>query len=247
MGPHQLRATNNHSYKYQPNKLMNLQKNTFVWLYVVLVLFDLACGFDSLSHLRVISKPLLLLSLLGYFIANAKFNPNSTFYLMVGALFCSLLGDVFLLFETSASFYFALGLASFLAAHLLFVLAFIKKWNKPASTIFKGVSILLLSYGILLFFILKDSLGALQIPVILYILGILAMVITAFRRKGNVPPKSFNLVFIGALFFVVSDSVLAIDKFMTAIPLSHILIMSTYATAQYLITKGVLKQGDFEN
>ena len=243
MAPHQLVKINS-KFQIRP---MQSKKNTFLGLYILLILFDLTCGFESLSNLRVISKPLLLLSLLGYFIANAMVNRNSTFYLMVGALFCSLLGDVFLLFETNINLYFALGLASFLAAHLLFILVFIKKWHKPASTIFKGLSILLLSYGILLFFILKDSLGALQIPVILYIIGILAMVITAFRRKGKVPNSSFNLVFAGALFFVVSDSILAIDKFLIDIPLSHILIMGTYATAQYLITKGVLTQGDFGN
>ena len=50
-----------------------------------------------------------------------------------------------------------------------------------------------------------------------------------------------------ALFFVISDGILAIDKFLTTIPLSHILIMGTYATAQYLITKGILIQENIEN
>ncbi|KAG1658291.1 p-aminobenzoyl-glutamate hydrolase subunit B [Nymphon striatum] len=89
--------------------------------------------------------------------------------------------------------------------------------------------------------------GALKVPVILYILGILAMVVTAYIRKENVTQSSFNLVFIGALFFVVSDSILAIDKFSVGIPFAHILIMGTYATAQYLIMKGVLYQVNNED
>ncbi len=226
---------------------MQFKKTNFLWLYVFLVLFDLACGFEALSHFRIVSKPLLLLSLLVYFITNAKVNQNTTFYLMLGTLFCSLLGDVFLLFENRSGLFFTLGLAAFLIAHILFVLVFVKKWNKNAPANFWWITLLLLSYGVLLFFILKDYLDALKAPVLFYILGILAMVISSYRRKGNVPQLSFDLVFIGALFFVLSDSVLAIDKFMTTIPLAHITVMGTYATAQYLITKGVLAQGDFGN
>lgn len=226
---------------------MQLKKPSFFWLYVFLVFFDLACGFEALSSLRIISKPMLLLSLLVYFIVSARSNRKTTFYLMLGTLFCSLLGDIFLLLETRSGLFFTLGLASFLMAHVLFALVFIQKWKAETPRNFWWIVLSLFSYGGLLFYILKDSLGPLKVPVVLYILGILAMVITAFRRKGNVPQPSFSLVFIGALFFVLSDSVLAIDKFIVAIPLSHIMIMGTYATAQYLITIGVLKQGDFGN
>lgn len=226
---------------------MLFKKNSFLWTYVLLVLIDLACGFEALSSFRVISKPLLLLSLLVYFTVNAKTKRNTTFYLMLGALFCSLLGDVFLLFEEQSSLFFTLGLAAFLLAHVLFAIIFIKKWNNNTPKLFWLITLLLVSYGGILFYILKDNLGSLKLPVILYIIGILAMVVTAYRRKGNVSNASFNLVFFGALFFVFSDSVLAIGKFMHTIPFSHILIMGTYATAQYLITKGILIQGDFGN
>lgn len=226
---------------------MKFKKFTFLGVYVFLVLLDLACGFEALSSFRILSKPLLLLSLLVYFSIHANSNRNKTFYLMFGALFCSLLGDVFLLFETQSSLFFTLGLASFLIAHILFALTFINKWNTKTPVRFWLIVFSLFLYGGFLFYILNDSLGALKVPVILYILGILAMVITAYRRKGSVPPSSFNLVFIGALFFVISDSILAIDKFLMTIPLSHILIMGTYATAQYLITKGILIQENIEN
>lgn len=226
---------------------MQSKKYFFLGLYILLVLFDLACGFEKFSNFRVISKPLLLFSLLIYFFIQARINRNTTFYLMMGALFCSLLGDVFLLFENRSGIFFTLGLASFLIAHLLFAITFSKKWNHKVPSNFWWIILLILSYGGLLFYFLEGSLGTLKIPVILYILGILAMVITAYRRKGNAPSKSFNLIFVGALFFVVSDSVLAIDKFLTAIPLSHVIIMGTYATAQYLIMKGVLNQESIED
>jgi len=226
---------------------MQLKKNSFAWGYILLVLFDLGCGFEALSSFRVVSKPLLLLALILHFVSRAKINRNTTFYLMLGALFCSLLGDIFLLFENLSGHFFTLGLGAFLVAHILFTLTFIKKWNRNTLVDFWWIALLLFSYGGLLFYILETSLGTLKIPVLLYVLGILAMVLAAYRRKGNVPQPSFNMVFIGALFFVLSDSVLAINKFMVAIPLSHIIITGTYATAQYLIAQGILKQGDFEN
>jgi uncharacterized membrane protein YhhN len=88
--------------------------------------------------------------------------------------------------------------------------------------------------------ILNENLGALKIPVIVYILGILTMAIAAFGRKDRVDPTSFNLVFLGALFFVLSDSILAINKFLVAVPGAHILVMGTYAAAQFFIVKGLL-------
>lgn len=81
-----------------------------------------------------------------------------------------------------------------------------------------------------------------RIPVIVYVFAIMIMAIAAFKRKKNINQKSFILVFLGALFFIASDSLLAINKFLTSIPYAHILVMGTYATAQYLITRGVLFQ-----
>ena len=60
-------------------------------------------------------------------------------------------------------------------------------------------------------------------------------------RKGIVNSSSYNLVFIGAIFFMISDSILALNKFYQPIPFSNISIMLTYALAQYLIVLGILK------
>ena len=90
--------------------------------------------------------------------------------------------------------------------------------------------------------LLKAQLGTLLIPVILYIFMILMMALSAYGRKGRVNLQSYTWVFIGALFFIASDSFLAIDKFLFTVPYAHFLVMGTYATAQYLIMKGILVQ-----
>ena len=214
----------------------------FLPLFIVLVLLDLITGSLQNESLRHFTKPLILFSLFIYFAINGRSLNRSTYIIMLLALFFSWLGDSFLMYETISSNYFMLGLVSFLTAHVLYCVVFLKRWNKNASSTYWLVLITLMLYGSVLFMQLKDSLGELLIPVVIYVSAILLMAITAFRRNKMVPSESFTLVFIGALFFIASDSILAVNKFLYAVPYSHILVMGTYATAQYLITKGILMQ-----
>ena len=52
--------------------------------------------------------------------------------------------------------------------------------------------------------------------------------------------KSFLMTTLGAGLFVISDSLIGIDKFMTDVPYAPFLIMLTYIPAQYLIMQGVM-------
>ncbi|MBT8301337.1 MAG: lysoplasmalogenase, partial [Maribacter sp.] len=133
---------------------------------------------------------------------------------------------------------------SFLLSHIIYSIVFLKRRNNKASISFWAVLAVFILYGAALLLLLKDDLGELLIPVIVYVSAILLMAITAFGRKNMVTSESFKLVFIGALFFIASDSLLAVNKFLSTVPYAHILVMGTYATAQFLITKGVLIQED---
>jgi uncharacterized membrane protein YhhN len=62
----------------------------------------------------------------------------------------------------------------------------------------------------------------------------------ALNRKGRVNKRSFQLVFIGSLLFVISDSMIAVDKFYGEIPQAGFWIMLTYISAQYLIMRGLI-------
>jgi uncharacterized membrane protein YhhN len=66
------------------------------------------------------------------------------------------------------------------------------------------------------------------------------MALTALFRYGRTNSKSFLLIFIGAVLFMVSDSVLAINKFHNAFSAAGALIMLTYCLAQFLIVEGAL-------
>ena len=68
------------------------------------------------------------------------------------------------------------------------------------------------------------------------------MAIMAVNRKGRVNTLSFNLVIYGSILFVISDSILAYNKFVFPISYSGLAIMSTYMAAQYLITVGAVER-----
>jgi len=71
------------------------------------------------------------------------------------------------------------------------------------------------------------------------LLGMSAMALNRFKAVNSV---SFFLVFTGSVLFVISDSLIAIDKFLNSIPHDRFWVMSTYISAQLLIMMGILKQ-----
>ncbi|MCK0145527.1 lysoplasmalogenase [Arenibacter sp. F26102] len=223
---------------------MIFRPNAFLGIFILLVLVDLVTGSMHFQELRQLTKPLLLISLILFFGIKGRKLSKKVYRFTLLALCFSLLGDILLLYDHLSAFYFMLGLMAFLFAHISYALVFSTQGKKLFKTELRLVSVILLSYGTTLYIILHDNLGALKIPVIIYILGILTLAITAYSRKDKVNSLSFKLVFIGTMFFIMSDTILAINKFLFVIPLSHLLVMGTYATAQYLIVKGLLASDD---
>jgi len=99
-------------------------------------------------------------------------------------------------------------------------------------------------YGIWMFIQVKAGAKDLALPVLIYILVILAMGITAFNREGAVSKKSFRLVGTGAILFMLSDSLLAWNKFVEPIELAPVFVLSTYGIAQLMIVSGMLAQAE---
>jgi|UniRef100_UPI00404B57A0 uncharacterized membrane protein YhhN len=215
-------------------------EKTFSILFFIIVTLELICGSDeSLTMYHYITKPSILISLILFFWTQSTSINKSIRVLTLSALIFSLLGDVLLMFVDQSPNYFMMGLIAFLIAHIFYIMVFLKHRDKNKQPLWFGL--LLLIYGIGMFYGLKDGLGEMLIPVLIYMLVILTMAISAFWRNKTVGKLSYVLVFFGALFFMMSDSLLAINKFHTALPLSNVSIMLTYALAQFLIVFGILK------
>ncbi|OUU03246.1 MAG: hypothetical protein CBB92_01805 [Flammeovirgaceae bacterium TMED32] len=65
-----------------------------------------------------------------------------------------------------------------------------------------------------LFYILLPKTDELLIPVFIYGLSLIGMACIARLRQGRTNSKSYRYVLIGTLFFLISDSLLAHNKFL---------------------------------
>ncbi len=216
------------------------QSATKITIIFALALFaELFVLFFQLPHLQIFTKPSLMLILIVWFWSSSRFF-GSLKYWIISALIFSWFGDVFLLFEKQNKSLFIFGLASFLLAHLCYIVYFyqIRKANAVKFSPKILVSLAVLIYVALLFSLLAPNLKSLQIPVLFYALTLAAMLLTSFHAF-NFQKHSFAKICItGTLLFVVSDSFLAINRFYQPFEFANILIMLTYAVAQFLITLG---------
>ena len=85
------------------------------------------------------------------------------------------------------------------------------------------------------------------VPVLIYALVLLVMGIWAHKRRGATTASSFMMVATGAILFVLSDGLIAVNKFAFEVPAEQLLIMSIYMTAQYLIVQGLIKHEKFRH
>jgi uncharacterized membrane protein YhhN len=207
---------------------------TFSVIYLLIVLFQHE---EVAWYLKPFLIPFLLLTV--YFSENF-----STKKILLIALFFSWVGDIILLFSAQGELYFIFGLVAFLISHITYILLFTKQLNsrniKNISVFWMGIGCILLYFSILIF-TLYPKLGALKIPVLIYAITITIMLYFAFKGSLKWTKKTGDLVLLGAVFFVSSDSILAFDKFYNPIPFNSFLIMSTYIIAQYYIVNGILK------
>lgn len=213
-------------------KIMKSSKLLLAVSFAASVVFLLANSRDSDDWLVVFKLASILpLAVLG-------FRVNS---LLGTALGFGFLGDFLLgvrqIGSLDAEKLFLMGLAAFLFGHLVYIAMFRKYrgaiWWKPGLPRMLGIVAIIVTLAWVLGF-LRDSLGPLLIPVVVY-----ALVLTAMAICGLLADLGNPLAAIGALSFVASDAMLAIGKFHGAFPGHGPLIWITYYLAQLLIFLGV--------
>ncbi|MEM6630438.1 MAG: lysoplasmalogenase [Bacteroidota bacterium] len=186
-----------------------------------------------------ILKPLIMTSLGYLFLKVEGPNLDRKGLIFLGAIIASFLGDVVLLFKGELAF--LLGLAAFLLAQVMYAWVFAQEgsWR-----VFREIGILfLLGYAVgLIHFLWPHLEPNIRLPIVMYAATISIMGICALSRKSNVSRKSFGWVVIGAFFFILSDSILALHRFAIDIPLRQYSVMATYMLAQYLIIIGYLRR-----
>ncbi|WP_375584405.1 lysoplasmalogenase [Cyclobacterium xiamenense] len=221
-----------------------MYKKGIVWLYFFLfaALADMALIVNLESQYRIYSKPLLAATLLGYFLQSTWLIRGSLLRKSVSAaLFFSLIGDVLLLYPAL----FLYGLGAFFMALICYILAFKLTQNhtfNPLRVNFIKMFLYNLPVYILaafVYFLIHRQLQELKIPVVIYLLVLVMMLTLARERYGRTHVASFWQVFLGALLFFISNSLLALDQFFHPIPDGPILTMGAYILAQLLIVMGI--------
>ena len=176
--------------------------------------------------LCLLVKPLPILALLGW-LHDA---PPSDYrrWISLGLIF-SLLGDVLLAWPGDPFFVF--GLAAFLLAHLAYLKAYLSDCKRLAL-----VPLMLAGVvgAALLGILISHDLGPLLLPVIVYGLAISVMLWRALARLGtDVPARSAGLAAAGALAFVLSDSVIGINRFVAPFHAAPYVIILSYWLGQW--------------
>lgn len=218
--------------------------NFNIYFVVAVVHLVAILGGDSYNWLVTSTKPLLLPALMLPFYFSSTAFAGTIRNLVIAALLFSWMGDVVLLFQDRNAIYFLVGLISFLLAHICYIIAFTKGLSTGRKSLLSNKAwlvLIFLAYGIGFFYFIRNGLGEMMIPVIVYECIILLMGITALNRFERVDEKSFQQVFGGALLFMASDSLLAVNKFYAPFLMASFLIMLTYILAQYFIVSGMLQ------
>jgi len=185
------------------------------------------------TRLHYVTKPLTTALIIAVAALAAAPVPPAYKTLVLAGLVFSLIGDAALMFPEKL---FTAGLVAFLAAQVLYIFAF----KTPAG---QGISFLIflpfILYGLLMFFLLAPGLGPMKLPVLVYIGAITAMAGFAATRYVHLGGTRPLLAFIGAILFLISDSVLAYDRFGKKFRLARVIVLGTYFPAQLLIALSV--------
>lgn len=200
----------------------------YTFIFICNILF-----FYFLTDYRIVAKPMIMVSILGFYIYHVK--NQSPAWLM--AMIFALLGDIFLLF--SGQEFFILGLISFAVMQILYTSYFLKEREKVTTLNKSIIASVVIMAGLASLATLWTHLESLKWHVLIYAVLLCGMSISAVMRNSRIP--YYKVVVFGTFLFMISDFLLAFHTFVSPFMGSEAWIMSTYMAAQYLIIRGIVR------
>lgn len=197
----------------------------FTILFAVIFILNLL-SIDIIPDYRLAFKPMIMASLMGYYIVTSRKQANGFILAMIFAL----MGDIFLYFKGND--FFLLGLGSFLIMQVLYGITFLRyKIQNLKAGLPRVLPVIILAAAIL--WLLWPGLGDMRIPVTVYTSAIGFMVCSAFLVDTRQPV--YPWLAIGVILFLISDAAIGFSKFGRSAAWADYLVLSTYMAAQYLI------------
>ncbi|MCW3087430.1 MAG: lysoplasmalogenase [Sediminibacterium sp.] len=220
---------------------MQLIKKHGIALFLLVLAIHCLCIYGEWALPRIFTKLLLVPLLMACLWTNTRHTSTAA----LAGLGFSFAGD--LLLARSGESFFLLGMLAFMGTHISNSLYFIRQ--KKIETSRPGA--MLLAAGILtvvIFLVLRQlgsSLGNFKAPILVYMIVISAMAILAANTITSFSLRAIAIAcFIpGAALFVLSDALLAMNKFLYHQPLLDIAVMLTYGGAQYFLVAGFIRAG----
>ena len=174
-------------------------------------------------------KPLTMLLIIT--IVGLAVDPPTRRYkrLIIAGLAFSLVGDILFMLPQDL---FVPGVFAFLIAQAIYSFAFIQ-----VGGFYKSIwgALPFVFYASIIFYFLAPDLGDMNVPVLLYIVVIMFMIWQALGQYVQTRETRALFALIGAIFFVFSDTALAVNRFSSPIDLDRLIVLGTYFFAQWLI------------
>lgn len=210
-----------------------VNKTLILIAFIIISILNVIFNYGENKKGIYLTKPLIMpLLILHYVASTSKVN-----IILIGALLCGFLGDVFLL---DSKKYFINGLLSFFCGHVLYIVVLLL--NFSAKNVNDYYFVFMIPYIIYAYFLVRTLLpylGGLKVLGTMYMSTILAMSFISLLIMFQKFNLKTVLILIGTIIFVISDSLLAFDTFKKKLKHSGVFIMSTYIIAQYLIIMGL--------
>lgn len=208
-----------------------------IWLSAAAVSAALAivgAEVDGLRVLHYLFKPLttLLIAAMVWRMATSGHGYRRA---VLAGLLLSLLGDVFLMLPGDR---FAFGLGSFLLAHLCYLRALRMRggWFHPVWPV--------LAYDVIaaamLAYLWPHLPTELKVPVVVYVAALAGMAAQAACVWREHPRVATALAAAGGACFVISDALLAVDRFAVKISFASVWVLVSYWMAQWLIGRSTM-------
>ena len=204
------------------------------FLFFIAAAADIYAIVTENESLETYAKPMLLTLLAVVYLVSVK-KPN--FWYVLGMFFC-FLGDVLLMFKGVN--FFMYGIAAFLLAHMVYIKITVGFLPKDLTAKMITSALPFVFFFGLLIYLIYPNLGEMLIPVVVYGITISTFGSVTFLNYREEKSTENLWLFVGAIIFIFSDSLIALNKFYEPNDLYGVSIMITYILAQFLICKAMI-------
>ncbi|MCF7568565.1 lysoplasmalogenase [Sabulilitoribacter arenilitoris] len=195
---------------------------------------------------RFISKPFVILLLIGYFYFNKVGSNYKKHLCVLLALVCFLIGDLLNIYANYDNFILlGFSLFFFSVAKIFLSMKFSHRKDFNVSRLIP-FTLIMFVYTIFLIWFLYEDLGVFLTPALITFFLTLLMVQFAYLRQGAYSNKSYIYVFLGVILYAIEEGLFAVQIFKLSLPFQDFLIMFLYGAAVYFIVFGVINEKEYE-